>query len=56
MAMSRPIVRMAVAAMVLQRDRGRPPAGAFVGMGGWYDLEATGVPTIPTIWTERLTR
>lgn len=34
---------MAVAAMLHQRDRGRPLPAAFVGLGGWYDLEATGV-------------
>jgi monoterpene epsilon-lactone hydrolase len=34
---------MAVATMVRQRDRGRPLPAAFVGLGGWYDLEATGV-------------
>ncbi|MDH3707474.1 MAG: alpha/beta hydrolase [Acidimicrobiia bacterium] len=34
---------LAVATILLQRDRGRPQPGAFVGLGGWYDLEATGV-------------
>lgn len=34
---------MAVALMVRQRDAGRPLPAAFVGFGGWYDLDATGV-------------
>jgi len=34
---------MAVATMLLQRDRGRPLPGAFIGMGGWYDLVASGI-------------
>ena len=34
---------MALATMLLQRANGRPMPGAFVGLGGWYDLEATGV-------------
>ena len=34
---------MAIATMVLQRDRGRRLPGAFVGMGGWYDLVADGI-------------
>lgn len=34
---------MAVALMVRQRDAGRPLPAAFVGFGGWYDLEATGI-------------
>jgi monoterpene epsilon-lactone hydrolase len=39
---------MAVATMVRQRDRGRPLPVAFVGFGGWYDLEATGA-TSPSL-------
>lgn len=34
---------MAVALMVRQRERGRPLPAAFVGFGGWYDLEAASV-------------
>ena len=34
---------MAVATMLLQRERDRPMPGAFVGMGGWYDLVAADV-------------
>lgn len=34
---------MAVAMMVRQRDAGRPLPAAFVGFGGWYDLEAADV-------------
>lgn len=33
---------MAVALMVRQRDAGRPLPAAFVGFGGWYDLDAVG--------------
>jgi acetyl esterase/lipase len=34
---------MAIAAMLHQRANGRPMPGALVGLGGWYDLEASGV-------------
>ncbi|MGI9602888.1 MAG: alpha/beta hydrolase [Acidimicrobiales bacterium] len=34
---------LAVGTMLTQRDRGRPQPAAFAGLGGWYDLEATGV-------------
>ena len=34
---------LAVATMLRQRERGRPLPAAFVGAGGWYDLEATAV-------------
>jgi len=37
---------MAVALMVRQRDAGRPLPAAFVGFGGWYDLDATGVDSV----------
>ena len=47
---------MGLATLVRRRDRGLVPAGAFVGLGGWYDLEAndvdgpTGDPFVHPDW------
>lgn len=50
---------MAIATMLLQRERGRPQPAAFVGMGGWYDLAAADVegagddPFVNADWLRR---
>jgi monoterpene epsilon-lactone hydrolase len=45
---------MALAALVVARDRGLPLPAAFVGLCGWFDLEATGESAVSPIGRDPL--